>query len=172
MSGKTSGRRTPADRAHERTADLLHEVNELRAAPGLADLLTAAERARDEALGEAGELREQLNAVYRERAHLVAYLAAAYPSCIGPAPDAEGWAIVYVATPEQMTWHIGYRDLDLFGHVHVGLDEWDGHTTAEKYARLDKLTARKAGPAVATSGTEHLAGQLRGLAIPDAEGRS
>jgi hypothetical protein len=31
MSGKTNGQRTPADRAHERTAELLTEVNELRA---------------------------------------------------------------------------------------------------------------------------------------------
>jgi hypothetical protein len=87
---------------------------------------------------------ETAEALYRERAHLVAHLAALYPSCIGPADDVDepGWAIVYISGPAgQMTWHIAPRDLDLFGHVHVGAGEWDGHTTAEKYRRLDTLSA-------------------------------
>ena len=100
------------------------------------------EDAAQAAINAAASQPGGMDSLYRERAHLVAHLAAIYPSCIGPAPDADGWALVCVTTPEgQMTWHIGYRDLDLFGHVHVGVDEWDGHTTAEKYRRLDALTA-------------------------------
>lgn len=54
--------------------------------------------------------------LYRERAHLVAHLAALYPS-----------AIV----------------LDLFPHVErvaSNVAEWDGHSTEQKYRRLDNLT--------------------------------
>jgi hypothetical protein len=86
----------------------------------------------------------EADALYRERAHLVSHLTVLYPSCIGPAPDVDepGWALVFVETSEgQMTWHIAPRDLDLFGHLQIRTPEWDGHTTAEKYRRLDALTA-------------------------------
>ncbi len=84
----------------------------------------------------------ELRAVYRERARLVAYLAACYPSVLCPASDVDddGWSIVYVSTPRgQMSWHISPADLILFGHVPVGAAEWDGHTTEEKYERLAEL---------------------------------
>jgi hypothetical protein len=88
-----------------------------------------------------------MDSVYRERAHLVAHLAAIYPSVIGYSdPTEPDWAVVYVKTAEgQMSWHISPDDMDLFGHVpHGDLVTWDGHTTEEKYARLDRLTAAKA----------------------------
>ncbi|MFD0883862.1 hypothetical protein ACFQ08_04730 [Streptosporangium algeriense] len=84
---------------------------------------------------------------YRERAALVAYLAAVYPSAIVPNadPDEPNWPVIYVTTPQgQLSWHLSTADLDLFPHVPV-LDAdqspaWDGHTTAEKYERLAALT--------------------------------
>lgn len=92
-----------------------------------------------------------MDGVYRERAHLVAHLAALYPSVIGYNDPAEpGWLVVYVKTPEgQLSWHISESDADLFGHVTFGnlvtpQVTWDGHTTDEKYARLRRLTATKA----------------------------
>lgn len=89
---------------------------------------------------------EELNAAYRERAHLVALLAAVYPSqfCENPDPDYEDWPIVYVETPTgQASWHVSPQDTDLFPHVKFGTDaEWDGHTTDEKYARIRHLTAQ------------------------------
>ncbi|MFE9853577.1 MULTISPECIES: WDGH domain-containing protein [Streptomyces] len=87
----------------------------------------------------------QLDTVYRERAHLVAHLAAIHPSHIGPTdPGAPEYAVVTVETPAgQMTWHIAERDLDLFAHVRATLATdpvWDGHTTDEKYEQLRDLT--------------------------------
>ena len=82
--------------------------------------------------------------VYRERAYLVAYLAARYESYLCPAPDAEpGFSvIVYVESPEgQLSWHIADSDLDLFGRVPWNSKVvWDGHTTEEKYERIRDLT--------------------------------
>ncbi|MFF9199989.1 hypothetical protein ACF09L_32760 [Streptomyces sp. NPDC014779] len=90
--------------------------------------------------------------VYRERAHLVALLAAEHPSVLVPAHDVQedGWVIVYLHIPAagQMSWHISPRDLDLFDHVErVRPDDpraqWDGHTTAEKYDRVRAATAER-----------------------------
>lgn len=83
------------------------------------------------------------DAVYRERAHLVAHLAAVYPSCIGYTdPSEPDWAVVTVSLPTgQACWHVAPDDMDLFGHVAAtGAELWDGHSTAEKYERLDAHT--------------------------------
>lgn len=82
------------------------------------------------------------DAVYRERAHLVAHLATIYPSTIGHTDPAEPeWAVVVVETPTgQMSWHVSPVDLDLFRHVtRSTVSTWDGHTTDEKYERLRRL---------------------------------
>jgi len=81
--------------------------------------------------------------IYRERAHLVAYLAAVYPSEIAYSDPAEpNWAVVMIETPQgQLSWHIAPDDMDLFDHVSRNdLYVWDGHTTEQKYERLRKLT--------------------------------
>ena len=87
---------------------------------------------------------EELNAAYRERAHLIAALAAIYPAEFreNPDEDYEDWPIIYVQLPTgQASWHISPRDTDLFSGVKFGTDaEWDGHTTEAKYERIDKLT--------------------------------
>lgn len=91
-------------------------------------------------------MSDDLNAAYRERAHLVAHLAALYPSCIvfDGDPGAPGWALIYVDSPAgQLSWHLSADDLDLFPHVErvaSSAVEWDGHTTERKYRRLDNLT--------------------------------
>jgi hypothetical protein len=88
-----------------------------------------------------------MDSVYRERAHLVAHLAAIYPSVIGyDDPTEPDWAVVYVKTVQgQMSWHISPDDMDLFTHVpRGGVITFDGHTTEEKYERLRRLTAAKA----------------------------
>ena len=87
--------------------------------------------------------------IYRERAHLVANLAAQYPSVLAHSdPDEPDWPVLTLDTPAgQLTWHINASDVDLFGRVPVvdAADPraaWDGHTTEEKYARLRALTAK------------------------------
>jgi hypothetical protein len=87
-----------------------------------------------------------LNAAYRERAHLVALLAAQYPSHVGHNdPTAPEWAVVTVEAPGgQLCWHISPDDMDLFEHVQQTnriCRGWDGHTTEEKYQRIRDLTA-------------------------------
>lgn len=87
---------------------------------------------------------------YRERAHLVAWLAALHPAVIAPAPDVDedGWQILYLRIGgKQASWHIAPRDADLFDHVgHVPINDrraqWDGHTTEEKYAHIGQHAAR------------------------------
>lgn len=82
--------------------------------------------------------------IYRERARLVAHLAALYPATVGTDPAAPEWPVVYVTLPEgQVSWHVAARDMDLFSHVPAGpADSWDGHDTDEKYGRLDRATRR------------------------------
>lgn len=85
--------------------------------------------------------------VYLERDQLVAFLSSVYPSHLALATDAEdGWMYtVCVHSPEgQMAWHIPDHEVEsLFGHLDVELNDWDDHTTAEKYLRLEALTKYK-----------------------------
>lgn len=85
---------------------------------------------------------EERDKAYRERAALVAFLAASYPSEITQDNADEGWWIVYVTTPTgQMSWHVSDADLDLFDHLpKANSVTWDGHTTEQKYERLAELT--------------------------------
>ena len=79
--------------------------------------------------------------VYRERAHLLALLATHYPAHIQPSDDPD-WPVLFLSFPTgQATWHIASGDLELFTHVRTDItDTWDGHTTDEKYERVDLLT--------------------------------
>lgn len=93
-----------------------------------------------------------LNAAYRERAHLVALLAAWRNSHIGYTdPAAPNWAVVTIELPTgQACWHIAPADMDLFAHVRPTpryARGWDGHDTDEKYRRIDEFAAQLAeGP--------------------------
>lgn len=83
--------------------------------------------------------------VYRERARLVAFLAASYPSHASYSdPDEPDWLVVTVETPQgQMSWHVALNDMGLFNHVRRTRPTdapWDRHTTPEKYERLARLT--------------------------------
>ncbi|MFD6619999.1 hypothetical protein ACFWFB_32680 [Streptomyces albidoflavus] len=117
----------------------------------------------------AEQAETERDAVYRERAHLVALLAAMTGGAvIAPALDTPepGWQIVYLTLGgRQASWHIAWRDADLFKdveHVEYGdpRAQWDGHTTEDKYAHIAAHTAELAarggaqpGPA-ATQATE------------------
>jgi uncharacterized membrane protein YccF (DUF307 family) len=49
--------------------------------------------------------------------------------------------VLFVGLPTgQATWHISPSDLDLFEHVPAGAATWDGHSTDEKYERVDRAT--------------------------------
>ncbi|WP_106435674.1 hypothetical protein [Streptomyces sp. TOR3209] len=103
---------------------------------------------------------------YRERAHLVALLAALTDGAVisyARDVDEPGWQIVYLTLGgHQATWHISPRDADLFAHVErVDVEDpraqWDGHTTEQKYERIAAWTAELAercGPACSETHTE------------------
>lgn len=85
-----------------------------------------------------------LDEVYTERAHLVALLATHYPSFRIPAPDISepGWWLVFLyVDTQQMSWHFSPQDSYLIADISIvpAYDwrvQWDGHTTAQKYARM------------------------------------
>jgi hypothetical protein len=100
--------------------------------------------------GDINRLTEERDGAYRERAQLLALLAALHPSVIAPAPDVDeaGWQILYLRIGgSQASWHIAPRDAELYAHVeHVSTDDrraqWDGHTTEQKYTRIGEHAAR------------------------------
>jgi hypothetical protein len=100
-----------------------------------------------EARAQLADVTAERDKAYRERAHLVAYLAACHPSVMLTDSAEPDWPIVFAMTPAgQMSWHIAKADLELFGHVPATTNPtWDGHTTDEKYARLAELTRTVAG---------------------------
>lgn len=87
-------------------------------------------------------MSDPFDALYRERSHLLALLATHYPAHLQPDPAQRSWSVLYLSLPTgQCTWHISEEDLDLFEHVRTDITEvWDGHTTAQKYGRVDELT--------------------------------
>ena len=122
---------------------------------------------RTETLRKRAEDAEaERDGAYRERAHLVALLAAMTDGAVityAPDIDEPGWQIVYLTIGgRQCSWHIAPRDAELFEHVErVGaLDVralWDGHTTEEKYAHIAAHTvelAQRCGPACSEQHTE------------------
>jgi len=128
-------------------------VNELAAA--VRDLASVVRLELDER-GEFERTRQaekERDGAYRERAHLVALLAALTDGAvIIYATDVEepGWQIVYLTLGgRQASWHISPRDADLFTYVErVEHDDpraqWDGHTTEEKYLGIAAWTAEVA----------------------------
>lgn len=96
------------------------------------------------------QLDADLNGAYRERAHLLADIAARHPSHLAYSDsDVPTWPVLTIEPDTgQMCWHINPDDLDLFEHVTWGdafAIGWDGHTTEEKYQRLRALTAAASG---------------------------
>lgn len=92
------------------------------------------------------------DAVYRERAALVAHLASMLPAVLVHGADASEpeWPVCFVRLPTgQVSWHIAPADLDLFDHVPAvhasspAAPKWDGHSTDEKYQRLAKHASRR-----------------------------
>lgn len=123
------------------------------------------------------------NGAYRERAHLVALVAAMTDGAvIAPAPDVEepGWQIVYLTIGgRQASWHISPRDAELFECVeHASVEDpraqWDGHSTDDKYARIrqhTRLLFHQCGPACAEAHT--YTGRCEGApAIPQVDDSS
>lgn len=89
-------------------------------------------------------IRTEADRAYEERNRLVALLARIYPSGLRKT-DIEGWdpewhGCVFIETPAgQLSWHYHDRDAHLFEGIGPYTPPWDGHTTGEKYARVERL---------------------------------
>ena len=86
----------------------------------------------------------QRDAVYRERDQVVAALSKVFPSHLARHEgewDDEWRNIVCIHLPAgQARWHIHDAELPLVAHLKViEPDDWDGHSTREKYNRLHDL---------------------------------
>ncbi|MGV9803909.1 hypothetical protein ACWDTP_38320, partial [Mycobacterium sp. NPDC003449] len=110
---------------------------------------------------EQAEAEAERDQAYAERAALLAWLAALHPAnaVITPAADVDepGWRLLYLLVGGwQMSWHIHPRDAALFDTVeHVQPDDpraqWDGHTTDQKYERIQEHVARLGEQRASTS---------------------
>lgn len=90
-------------------------------------------------------LRDVIDGAYTERNALVRALTKVWPSYLARHPEGEGWDpewmwIVFVDSPAgQLCWHVHAGEVDMFDHLEVRDNNWDGHTTDQKYARLASL---------------------------------
>ena len=94
----------------------------------------------------ADEYARAADAIYSERDRLVAALSKCFPAHLcrhedtGSDWDDEWRNITCIHLPAgQACWHIHDSELPLFRHLSMGESHWDGHTSAEKYNRLDRL---------------------------------
>lgn len=90
------------------------------------------------------EFAVALKSAYTERARLLAYIATWHNAHVGfNDPEEADWPLLTIETGQgQMTWHIAPEDAHLLSHIRHTDEEdrgWDGHTTQEKYARLERL---------------------------------
>lgn len=100
---------------------------------------------------ELDRLREEKDGAYGERDRLVAALSKVFPShlCRHPDEDTEWdtdwrWIVCIHLPTGQATWHIHDSERHQFNHLSVSANHWDGHTTEEKYRRLDSLPESEA----------------------------
>lgn len=87
---------------------------------------------------------------YKERNVLVAALSKQYYShlCRHPETDTAWendwrWIVCIHLPTGQATWHIHDTELGLFNHLDRGVNHFDGHSTEEKYLRVNKLPNTK-----------------------------
>lgn len=87
----------------------------------------------------------ELDRAYYERNALVAALSKLFPAWLMKHPPDPSWEpawtdIVCIETPEgQLTWHLHESHLHMFAHLVLCPNNYDGHSTVEKYERLAKL---------------------------------
>jgi hypothetical protein len=82
--------------------------------------------------------------VYRERNAVVfafAWTAAQLGWRVGTLEDpADPWPVVMIDAPTgQLSWHVPEQDLPDWLADKPYLGQWDGHTTGQKYERLEAM---------------------------------
>jgi hypothetical protein len=92
-------------------------------------------------------VKSDADRAYTERNRLVAFIARRFPSGLRRT-EIPGWdpcwhGCVFIDTPEgQLSWHYHDDDAALFEGLPPYTRPWDGHSTEEKYARLERLSQR------------------------------
>lgn len=89
---------------------------------------------------------EEKKQVYGERDRLVCALSKLFPSHLARHPEEDKeweddwrWIVCIHLPAGQATWHIHDSERDWFNHLEVEKGHWDGHTTEEKYKRIEEL---------------------------------
>jgi len=97
------------------------------------------------------EALQAKNAAYVERNALVCALSKLWPSHMAMHPEDPAWErewthIVCIHAPVgQLTWHIHDSEVAAFAHLEMRPNDWDGHSTDEKYRRLASLVGATEG---------------------------
>lgn len=106
-------------------------------------------------------LKELKVQAYAERNRLVCALSKLFPSHLNRHPDLDKdwdndwrWIVCIHGPAGQMSWHIHDSELSMFEHLHkseypgieaylsYGYSDYDGHTTEDKYKRLERISAK------------------------------
>ena len=104
----------------------------------------------DERGEQVAQLQASKGTAYSERDALVCALSKMFPARLERHPDSDAtwdddwrWIVFCDLPTGQASWHINDSELDWFAHLerHLGVNSWDGHTPAEKYARVARLEA-------------------------------
>lgn len=97
------------------------------------------------------ELTESKDNAYKERDLLVVVLSKIFPAYKAKHPEEDkewedDWrTIIFIDIPisksktAQVSWHIHDSEIGFFKHLKEGKNDWDGHTTKEKYKRLKRI---------------------------------
>jgi len=125
------------------------------------DVISSLVASENAARAEVERLRKAKDGAYAERNQCVAFItktaqAMRWPTWLGRHDEADttwenDWRnIVFVETPNgQLSWHIHDSEFPLFEHLPPKPGrQWDGHTTAEKYARMREFDAIAAARAL------------------------
>lgn len=99
------------------------------------------------ALQELDETRKAKDNAYTERNKLVCLLSKVFPSSIqdhvlkeGEQWDEDWRKVIFIELPTgQCSWHIHRLEEPMFAHLGDMGMKWDGHTTEEKYQRVDAM---------------------------------
>jgi hypothetical protein len=155
-----------------RIADEADLHQEYDAAGALRDAATTVEaleqRVRDLVAAfdtERARLEEARDVAYLERNQLVSLLSKLFPAGL-KRTAIEGWDpawhnCVFLDLPTgQASWHFHDREEYLFAHLGPYAGEWDGHTTGEKYARIEMYPYKPPIPPALTEA------ELRGTLLP------
>lgn len=89
------------------------------------------------------ELVKAKDQAYWERNQLVVLLSKIFPAHLAKHPESDtNWendwrTIVCIHFPSgQGSWHIHDSEVGFFSHLELKSNDWDGHTTEEKYKRI------------------------------------